>query len=356
MRTERLAREESGATMIIGIFMAVLVIGMVYFVWGLGEAIIYRQVMQDAADSAAFGAAVIDARGMNLIALLNVVMAAAASVETIIDAIASGLLVATALATIVCAVTYGSSGCDEAETHGEEAAEMEETRSDVEDDMEDIVELASDAAEAIAYAYPLLAQEKARAYVSVYSPPVEEAFLLPIDGLPVEDDDSDWPCEEKVAPFSSTMAPIGTLICCDIDIYLLVGAASSAGFAYLAADDWCEDGYFKRVLEDAELGDDNFQVRSFMRGDQPFREARDRAAIANWERTDTTSSGDATLEELAKWSFAQGEFYFDDDMDEEEWLWHMKWRGRLRRFRLFSGSSIPAGVEGISELAEVMVH
>lgn len=343
--------------MVIGIFMAMLVVGMLYFVWGIGETIVYRQMMQDAADSAAFGGAVIDARGMNLIALLNVVMAACASVETIIDAMVSGLIVAAAVATVVCVASYGSSGCDEAATHAEEAADMEDTRSDVEDDMEDLIELAADAADVIAYSYPALALAKAEEYVDVYHPPVEEGFLLPVDGLPVEDDDSDWPCDEKVAPFASTMAPIGMLLCCDIDLYLLVGAASSVGWAYLAADDWCEDDYFKRVVEDAEMGDDNFQVRAFMHGDHPFQLARDRVAVANWGRTDTASSRDDTLEQIADWSFAQGEFYFDDDMDEEEWLWHMKWRARLRRFRFGSSSiDVPTGAEGISDVLDVVVH
>jgi hypothetical protein len=342
--------------MVIGIFLAMLVVGMLYFVWGIGEAIIYRQMMQDAADSAAFGGAVIDARGMNLIALLNVVMAAAASVETIINAMVSGLIVAAAVAAVVCIATYGSSGCDEAATHAEEAADMEDVRSDVEDDMEDIIDLASSAADVISYTYPGLAHAKAQEYVSFYDPPVREGFLLPVDNLPIEDDDSDWPCDEKVAPFSSTMAPIGMLLCCDIDIYLLVGAASSIGFAYLHADDWCEDEYFKRVLEDAEMGDDNFQVRSFMHGDHPFQLARDGVAVANWGRTDETSARDRILEQIADWGFAQGEFYFDDDMDREEWAWHMKWRARLRRFRLTSSSSIASGAEGIADVIDVVVH
>ncbi|RLB56400.1 MAG: hypothetical protein DRJ42_03550 [Deltaproteobacteria bacterium] len=353
---ENLGRAESGATMVIGIFMAVLLVGVLYYLWGIGEAIVYRQVMQDAADSAAFGGAVINARGMNLIALLNVIIAAAAAVETIINAIVSGLILAAAIATIVCIVTYGSSGCDEAATHAEEAVDMEDVRSDVEDDMEDIIDLASTAATTIRYTYPALALVKAEEYASMYDPPVTEGFLLPIDGLPVEEDDSDWPCDEKVAPFASSQAPIGTLICCDIDIYLLIGAASSMGFAYLHADDWCEDEYFLRVVEDAKMGDDNFQVRAYMHGDYPFEAAQERVGIAAWGDTDGAASPGESLQEIANWSFAQGEFYFDDDMDEEEWLWHMMWRARLRRFRLPLSGSVPGGAGGLSEIIDVVIH
>jgi len=353
-RGGRLGRDQRGATMVIGIFMAIVMVGMLYFVWGIGEAIVYRQEMQDASDAAAYDSAVIEARGMNLIALLNVIMAAGASVETTFDAMVSGLGVATAVATIVCIATEGEEGCDEAETHGEEAADMEDTRSDVEDDMEDILDLAADAADVIKMAYPYIALSRVEDIASEYHPPVSRGFILPINDLPVEDDDSDWPCDEKVAPFASTMAPIGTLLCCDIDIYLLVGAVSSMGFAYSAADDWCDEGYFKRVLEDAEMGDDNFHVRAWMEGVHPFGTNAERVGVATWGEDAPSSSGADMLEELGHWSFAQGEFYFDDDMDREEWLWHMMWRGRLRRFRLSSSDEVP--ISGLSEVSDVVVH
>ena len=56
--------------------MAVFLTAAAYYVVGIGEAVVYRERLQDAADTAAFSAAVLNARGMNLLALINMVMAA----------------------------------------------------------------------------------------------------------------------------------------------------------------------------------------------------------------------------------------------------------------------------------------
>jgi hypothetical protein len=69
-------RDERGAIMLMGVFMAVFLAGTLYYVVGIGEAVWQRERMQDAADAAAFSAAVLHARGMNLIVLINMVMAA----------------------------------------------------------------------------------------------------------------------------------------------------------------------------------------------------------------------------------------------------------------------------------------
>ncbi|UJR84889.1 hypothetical protein [Sandaracinus amylolyticus] len=71
-----LGGDQSGAMMVMGIFMAMMLVGMVYYVCGVGDAIVYRERMQDASDSAAFASAVLHARGMNYIVLINIIMAA----------------------------------------------------------------------------------------------------------------------------------------------------------------------------------------------------------------------------------------------------------------------------------------
>ncbi len=73
---QRALHDERGAIMVLGLFMAVFAAGCLYYVVGIGDAIWQRERMQDAADAAAFSAAVLHARGMNLIALVNMTMAA----------------------------------------------------------------------------------------------------------------------------------------------------------------------------------------------------------------------------------------------------------------------------------------
>jgi hypothetical protein len=77
-----------------GVFMAACVAGMLWYLAGIGDAIIYRQRMQEASDAAAFSAAALHARGMNLIVLLNLIMACVLGVRVTLRAIQAGLFVA----------------------------------------------------------------------------------------------------------------------------------------------------------------------------------------------------------------------------------------------------------------------
>lgn len=91
-----LGRSERGAAMVFGIFFAVFFVAMVWALWGTVETVLFRQRVQDAADAAAFSAAVVNARGMNLIALINMTMAAVLAV-----------LVALRLAQTLCYIAIG---------------------------------------------------------------------------------------------------------------------------------------------------------------------------------------------------------------------------------------------------------
>ncbi len=67
-----LRKDDAGAVMIIGLFMALGLIGFTWFMIGVGKAFLFRERAQEAADSVAMGAAIIQARGMNIIAAINV--------------------------------------------------------------------------------------------------------------------------------------------------------------------------------------------------------------------------------------------------------------------------------------------
>lgn len=71
-----LSGDTRGAMMVIGLVMAIFLVAALYYVVGIAETITQRETMQDAADASAFSAAVLHARGMNVIVLINVVMAA----------------------------------------------------------------------------------------------------------------------------------------------------------------------------------------------------------------------------------------------------------------------------------------
>lgn len=69
-----LRHDEHGAVMVMGLFFALLLIAGMWSMKGLGDAVVYRQRMQEAADHEVYAAAVVHARGMNLVAAINVLM------------------------------------------------------------------------------------------------------------------------------------------------------------------------------------------------------------------------------------------------------------------------------------------
>ncbi len=70
----KLAQDNRGAIAIAGLFMALFLIGALWYVVGIGDAILFRERVQDGTDAVAFTSAVYHARTMNLIASLNIVI------------------------------------------------------------------------------------------------------------------------------------------------------------------------------------------------------------------------------------------------------------------------------------------
>lgn len=67
--------DERGAIMVMGIFMCACLVGILWYLAGIGDAIVFRERMQEGADATAFSAAVLHARGMNLLVMINLIMA-----------------------------------------------------------------------------------------------------------------------------------------------------------------------------------------------------------------------------------------------------------------------------------------
>lgn len=66
--------------MVVGVFMATFLVGSLWYIMGIGDAIVYRERLQDAADASVYTSAVVHARGMNMIAMLNLIVAAVLAV------------------------------------------------------------------------------------------------------------------------------------------------------------------------------------------------------------------------------------------------------------------------------------
>ena len=72
--TRSIGKDNRGAIMVLGIFLACVMIGWMWMLIGLGDAMIWRDRSQEAADAVSYSSAAIQAKGMNLIAFLNAVM------------------------------------------------------------------------------------------------------------------------------------------------------------------------------------------------------------------------------------------------------------------------------------------
>jgi hypothetical protein len=183
----KLLRAERGAAMVFGIFFAVFFIAAVWSLWGTIETVLYRQRVQDAADAAAFSAAVVNARGMNLIALINMTMAA-------VLAILVGLRLAQTLgyiAIFICSalssVTMGATGLAVPPLQG--VVKGIATAADkVKDPIEQLLKVLHQVGAVTAKVVPLGANVRVIDLVASH----HDAFGVAIPSrmtLPVEDDD-----------------------------------------------------------------------------------------------------------------------------------------------------------------------
>jgi hypothetical protein len=101
-----LIRDERGAVLLMGVFMCSALVGMLWYVAGIGDAIIYRERLQEAADAAAFSTAVLNARAMNVVVMINLIMACVLGVRVILKA----LQLVLSIAAVLCAVIPGLQG------------------------------------------------------------------------------------------------------------------------------------------------------------------------------------------------------------------------------------------------------
>ncbi|MET0340491.1 MAG: hypothetical protein ABW252_05785 [Polyangiales bacterium] len=107
--SSRLHADTRGAMLVIGIAMGILLVGALYNIVSVGDAILWREHMQDTADAAAFEASVWQARGMNVIAFMNMLMAAAMAVLVAVRGIiilTSVVLVALSAASAACLLAF----------------------------------------------------------------------------------------------------------------------------------------------------------------------------------------------------------------------------------------------------------
>lgn len=175
----RLSRCERGAIMVMALFMAVFATGCLYYVVGLADAIARRERVQDAADAAAFSAVVLHARGMNVIALINMTMAALLAILIALKLVELVCIVGVAIATGLAFLTGGGSliAVPPLTSTGLLATEAYEQAQPV---VHNTLRALRLAAHGVRIAIPWVAQTRTvQTVVAHYNPPATVGFAVP---------------------------------------------------------------------------------------------------------------------------------------------------------------------------------
>jgi hypothetical protein len=109
MNRKPTSSDERGAIMLIAVFIAIFAVGLLYYLIGISATVLFREKVQDAADAAVLSSAIMHARAMNLIVLINIIMAAILSVLVTVKLIETLAIVGTGLAAGLACVTAGAS-------------------------------------------------------------------------------------------------------------------------------------------------------------------------------------------------------------------------------------------------------
>jgi len=181
--------------MVMGVFMAIVLVGLLYYIAGIGQMVFRRERMQDAADAVALATAIGHARGMNLIAFINMVMAGLVAIVLALKIIE---LMLTGLALILVAISWLVPPAAAAVPIVNEVRSVVKEVHDAAREIVDNILIGLNMAErAIAMITPAQSVLTATFKVqSKYSDVVDTAIAVPVRlTLPVENDKYDELCD-----------------------------------------------------------------------------------------------------------------------------------------------------------------
>jgi hypothetical protein len=197
---------DQGAVFLMATFAGLLLVALLMHVSGVGQAALEQATMQDAADATVLSAAAANARGMNIIALINMIMAA---VLALVVGVAAG-----------CAIPQTASlFCGFVSPANEVRSSLGDAADSYEDLAKQVLEQLHDASEKVSDVIPYVAQAEALAISSQapYSPPAQGGVVWPFtQGLPTQEGSFEKLCrkaaEDAVRPvamcFGDTLEPI----------------------------------------------------------------------------------------------------------------------------------------------------
>lgn len=187
--------DERGAILLIALFIAVFAVAILYSVVSTAETLLFREHLQDAADSAALSAAVMHARSMNFIVLINIVMAALLAILVTIKLVEGLCILGMVLAAAAAWFTAGASLAAIPPLKSVHST-MEEAYANVKPPVFTALEVLHDAADTVRDIAPVAASTLATSEVQQFSGSVVNKGIAAGSrlSLPVEDDSFDSLC------------------------------------------------------------------------------------------------------------------------------------------------------------------
>lgn len=193
----RLRSDERGAIMLIALAFAVFGVAMLYYAVGIAQTILLREKLQDAADATALSSAVVQARSMNFLVLLNIIMAALIAILVafkLVETLAIiGIIIASALAWVT-----GGSTLSAVPPLKIVQQQMQSLYDTTKDPIFTALEVLHDTADVVAKVAPGAAQDVAEADLAQFwQPEIEQDGVVYFreQTLPVEDDTFDHLCK-----------------------------------------------------------------------------------------------------------------------------------------------------------------
>lgn len=340
-------RDEKGAVLVVGLFAAPLLVGAIYYVVSVAEAIHQREALQVAADAGAMSTVVVEARAMNAIAVINWLMVAITTVTLPTRALLP------AYAFIAGLPCFDTCSCKIVADAKRAHKELKQRSDRLEERAKTLLESLDQAQKSLAKEAPQAGEESARKNLSARTNELPEGARIEIHGssksptqcrygLPVEDDSFEAVCKRAkpwVYEFAVKIAK---------DTLDTFGSCKSGGLAMaLASSDLsnptgriCKEKqnapcsgsgpHPKKVYEDAKNGNDWMQVWSEVNANLSDR-GRHGVEVAAPEATGKDP------EKALGMGFAQAEIFFDCSSGwsscnrDEDAMWDSRWRGRLRR-------------------------
>ncbi len=329
MRGERkhLIGDQDGGIIIAAIFATAFLVGILYMLVGAGTAMQHGELMQDGADAAAFSAAQIHAKAMNMIALMNMVKLSAIAVLIAPPSIGYGTYKAAKWIKKRKhrRILYGWTlpflyylGALAAIAYAQALSRMPK-----------IIDAADKAQKVLSSKQlPAITERLVNTHIlPTFTPPIRY-YSVTKNSVAVE--------QENIIEMCVRVYPYAYGIVKKAFKTIPSGKIRKKGrnYAKHVIPGFClahaKPGY--TIKGGAKPGDEHFQVRAYAIGDDLSTLGERGVNVANWGKSQGADSLSVLRDQLSRMSFAQAEYYYDGPVLESQAMWTMKWRARLRRF------------------------